>query len=190
MSPKGLYKDHADEALIGLYKKSGELAIVGELYNRYTALVYGVCMKYLKDREESRDAVMQIFEKLIVSLKDHEINVFKSWLYVTARNYCLMQLRGRKGKIFEELSPFLMENGVNGHQEQGPEIESNLHQLEKCMQELGTEQKQCVQLFYLEQKCYQEITVATGFDLNKVKSYIQNGKRNLKICMERNGRSA
>jgi RNA polymerase sigma factor (sigma-70 family) len=188
MFSKGHYKDQSDEELIGLYRKSEELAIVGELYNRYTALVYGVCMKYLKDREESRDAVMQIFEKLMVSLKEHDINIFKAWLYVTARNYCLMQLRSRKGKNFEELSPFLMENGSNGHQEEGPGIEGNLNQLQKCMEELATEQKQCVQLFYLEQKCYKEITETTGYDLNKVKSYIQNGKRNLKICMERNGR--
>jgi RNA polymerase sigma-70 factor (ECF subfamily) len=187
MFGKGQFKEHTDEALIGLYKKSEDLAIVGELYNRYTGLVYGVCMKYLKDREESRDAVMQIFEKLMVSLKEHDVNVFKPWLYVTARNYCLMQLRARKGKNFEELSPFLMETGSNGHLEQGLDLESNLHKLEKCMQELGIEQKQCVQLFYLDQKCYQEITMTTGFDLNKVKSYIQNGKRNLKICMEKNG---
>jgi RNA polymerase sigma factor (sigma-70 family) len=189
MFSKGHYKDHTDEELIGLYRKSEELDIVGELYNRYTALVYGVCMKYLKDREESRDAVMQIFEKLMVSLKEHDIIVFKAWLYVTARNHCLMLLRSRKGKNFEELSPFLMENGGNGHQDEGLDIEGNLHQLEKCMQELASEQKQCVRLFYLEQKCYKEITDATGFDLNKVKSYIQNGKRNLKICMERNGRA-
>jgi RNA polymerase sigma-70 factor (ECF subfamily) len=182
------YKDQTDEALIGLYNKSGELAIVGELYNRYTALVYGVCMKYLKDREESRDAVMQIFEKLMESLKTHEINVFKSWLYVTARNHCLMQLRAKKGKNFEELSPFLMENGSNGHLEHGFDVENNLSKLEKCMNELGNEQKQCVQLFYLEQRCYKEITELTGFDLNKVKSYIQNGKRNLKICMDKNAK--
>jgi RNA polymerase sigma factor (sigma-70 family) len=187
MFSKGHYSKHSDEELIGLYRKSEELAIVGELYNRYTALVYGVCMKYLQDREESRDAVMQIFEKLMVTLKEHDVNVFKAWLYVTARNHCLMQLRSRKGKMFEELSPFLMENGVQAHQDDGIDVENNLHQLQRCMQELAGEQKMCVQLFYIEQKCYKEITELTGFDLNKVKSYIQNGKRNLKICMERNG---
>ena len=188
MFRSGNYKNQTDEELITLYRKTEELAIVGELYNRYTSLVYGVCLKYLKDREESRDAVMQIFEKLMVSLKEHDINVFKSWLYVTSRNHCLMQIRSRKGKNFEELSPFLMENGVNGHQDHGVELEFNLHKLERCMQELVNEQKRCVQLFYLEQKCYQEISLNTGYDLNKVKSYIQNGKRNLKICMERNGK--
>ncbi|MGC1243183.1 MAG: sigma-70 family RNA polymerase sigma factor [Chryseosolibacter sp.] len=182
------YKNQTDEELIALYKTTDDLGIVGVLYDRYTALTFGVCLKYLKDREESRDAVMQIFEKLIVSLKAHEISVFKGWLYVTARNHCLMQIRAKKGKNFQELSPFLMETGGNGHQE-GVEIEGNLNKLEKCMESLAKEQKQCVQLFYIQQKCYREITETTGYDLNKVKSYIQNGKRNLKICMERNERS-
>ena len=183
------YKNRTDEELVSLYKKTEDLQIVGILYDRYTALTYGVCLKYLKDREESRDAVMQIFEKLIVSLKAHEIHIFKGWLYVTARNHCLMQLRARKGKSFQELSPFLMETSGNGHQDQGTDIETNLGKLEKCMQSLASEQQQCVRLFYLQQKCYKEITESTGFDLNKVKSYIQNGKRNLKICMERNEKS-
>ena len=183
------YKDQTDEELISLYKKTDDLAIVGVLYDRYTALTLGVCLKYLKDREESRDAVMQIFEKLIITLKTHQIQVFKGWLYVTARNHCLMQLRSRKGKTMEELSPHLMETGGNGHHEQGAELEGNLNRLEKCMQSLATEQQECVRLFYLQQKCYREITETTGYDLNKVKSYIQNGKRNLKICMERNEKS-
>lgn len=189
MFPKQGYKEQTDEELISLYKKSDDLEIVGVLYDRYTALTFGVCLKYLKDREESRDAVMQIFEKLIVSLRSHEINVFKGWLYVTARNHCLMQLRARKGKNFEELSPFLMETGSNGHHENGVEIETNLNRLERCMDSLVTEQKECVRLFYIDQKCYKEITQMTGYDLNKVKSYIQNGKRNLKICMEKNEKS-
>jgi RNA polymerase sigma factor (sigma-70 family) len=180
-----LYKNYGDEELVDLYRKSGEIAIVGELYNRYTAMTYGVCLKYLKDREESRDAVMHIFEKLISTLKDHEISQFKGWLYVTARNFCLMQLRAGKNKKFEEISPFLMESEEDVHLQEGPEIESNLSKLEGCIDRLPEEQKQCVRLFYLDKKCYKEITELTGFDLNKVKSYIQNGKRNLKICMER-----
>jgi|SRR5690606_18850203 RNA polymerase sigma factor (sigma-70 family) len=189
MLPHHSYKDQTDEELISLYKTTDDLEIVGVLYDRYTALTFGVCLKYLKDREESRDAVMQIFEKLIVSLKTHEINVFKAWLYVTARNHCLMQLRSRKGKNFEELSPQLVETGSNGHHDHGVEIETNLTRLERCIESLGHEQQQCVRLFYLQQKCYKEITQVTGYDLNKVKSYIQNGKRNLKICMERHGQS-
>src|SRR5690606_16350731 len=134
----------------------------------------------------SRDAVMQIFEKLITTLKHHDIKVFKPWLYVTARNHCLMKLRAAKGTNMEELSPFLMETGGNGHHDHDDDIENDLTRLEQCMKTLAHEQQQCVRLFYLEQKCYREIADTTGYDLSKVKSYIQNGKRNLKICMERN----
>jgi RNA polymerase sigma factor (sigma-70 family) len=180
------YKNLEDEELISMYQKSESLEIIGVLYDRYTAMTNGVCMKYLKDREEAKDAVMQVFEKLIESLKTHQIGQFKGWLYITARNYCLMQLRGRKGKKFEEISPFLMESETEMHLQEGPEIEANLSKLEKCIERLSGEQKQCVKMFYLEQKCYKEISEATGFDLNQVKSYIQNGKRNLKICMDSN----
>ena len=183
-------KDHSassDLELIAQYKVSADQVLLGVLYNRYMTLVYGVCLKYLKDREEARDAVMQIFEKLMVSLKEHDIAHFKSWLYVTARNHCLMALRARKGKNFQEISGAVMENEMLLHLQEEPEMESNLTKLEKCIEHLVAEQKNCVQLFYLQQKCYKEIVQITGFDDNKVKSYIQNGKRNLKICMERNG---
>ncbi|NOT74861.1 MAG: sigma-70 family RNA polymerase sigma factor [Cyclobacteriaceae bacterium] len=153
---------------------------------RYTSMVYGVCLKYLKDREESKDAVMQIHEKLIASLLNHKVLNFKSWLYVNARNHCLMQIRSKKGKIMEEISPFLMENGLEEHPDEGTELEQNISKLEKCIQTLMGEQQQCVRLFYLQEKCYKDIAEETRFDLNQVKSYIQNGKRNLKICMESN----
>lgn len=181
------HKALPDAELIQSYKRSGDLALLGTLYERYMSLVFGVCLKYLKNRDESRDAVMQIFEKLVQSLKDHEVAHFKSWLYVLARNYCLMQLRAQKGRIFEEISPALMENDGPAHLDGEPSLEANLGKLEQCIETLGNEQKQCVKLFFLEEKCYKEITGATGFDLNQVKSYIQNGKRNLKLCMERNG---
>jgi RNA polymerase sigma factor (sigma-70 family) len=182
-------KAHAemdDQELLQRYKLTGEAEWAGVLYARYTSLVYGVCLKYLKDREASRDAVMQLFEKLLQTWRDHEVANIKSWLYVTARNFCLMQLRSQKGRHFEELSPTLMETDPALHLEDADELESNLGKLEKCIGELVNEQKTCVQLFFIEQKCYQDIARATGFDMNKVKSYIQNGKRNLKICMERN----
>lgn len=181
------YKVLGDTELVQRFKESGELTILGELYNRYMTLVYGVCLKYLKDREESRDAVMQIFERLVTSLREHDVAHFKSWLYVTSRNHCLMHLRARKGKNFEEISAHLMESDAITHLEEEPEMESNLSKLEHCIEQLVAEQKHCIKLFYIQEKCYKEIVQLTGFDDNKVKSYIQNGKRNLKICMEHNG---
>ena len=103
-----------------------------------------------------------------------------------SRNHCLMALRAKKGKNFERIPPDFMENGLMPHLEEEPEIESNLIKLEKCIEHLVLEQKACITLFYMQQKCYKEIVQITGFDDNKVKSYIQNGKRNLKLCMERN----
>lgn len=177
----------SDVELIARYKETDDVRIVGILYDRYMTLVYGVCMKYLKDREESRDAVMQIFEKLISSLKEHEITHFKSWLYATSRNHCLMALRVRKKQISSEIEGDLMENGMLLHLENEPDVEVDLVRLEHCINKLVSEQKACVEMFYLQQKCYKEIVTLTGFDDKKVKSYIQNGKRNLKLCMERNG---
>lgn len=169
------------------YKGTHDLKVLGLLYDRYMSMVYVVAMKYLKNREESRDAVMQIFEKLIETLKMHDVQHFKSWLYVTTRNHCLMHLRSIKGRHFTEIDDYLMESAPAMHPEDAPEIEANISKLERCIEELGAEQKWCVQLFYIKQKCYKEIGALTGYDDMKVKSYIQNGKRNLKICMERNG---
>jgi RNA polymerase sigma factor (sigma-70 family) len=177
----------SDEELIIRYRQGGDMKVLGRLYDPYMSMVYGVCLKYLKNREESRDAVMQIFEKLTTTLRTHDVTHFKSWLYVTTRNHCLMQLRSNKGRKFEEIAENLMETDGMAHLDNENDMEINVGKLQRCMDELGKEQRQCVHLFYLEQKCYKEITVLTGFDDNRVKSYIQNGKRNLKICMERNG---
>jgi RNA polymerase sigma-70 factor (ECF subfamily) len=176
----------SDGELIQLYKKSGKSLHLGTLYGRYTSLVYGVCLKYLKDREEAKDAVMELFEKLIDLLLKHEVENFKSWLYVTARNHCLMHLRAKKGKLMEDFSAQHMENQLLMHLEEEPEMEQNLTKLEKCIAELMSDQQQCIRLFYLDERCYKEIAGTMGFEVGQVKSYIQNGKRNLKICMERN----
>ena len=157
-----------------------------ELFQRYTSLLYGVCLKYLKDRDDAKDAVMQLFEKLATTLHNHEVDNFKSWLYVTARNHCLMQLRAGKGKKTEAISADLMESNPLLHLEDEPEMEQNLSKLESCIAQLVADQQKCVRLFFLAEKCYKEVADETGFDMNQVKSYIQNGKRNLKICMERN----
>lgn len=187
MSSTQSHSQLSDQELLLMYKESKAMDHLGELYGRYTAMVLGVCLKYLKDREESKDAVMQIFEKLVTSLHQHEVTHFKSWLYVTARNHCLMHMRAAKGRHFEELSPRLMENEAVLHPDNEPDLETNLNSLEKCIETLVHEQKHCVQLFYLQQKCYKEIADVTGYEDKKVKSYIQNGKRNLKICMEQHG---
>jgi len=150
-------------------------------------LIFGLCLKYLKDTVKSEDAVMQIFESLIKKLRVHRVENFKAWLYTLARNHCLMELRSAGKKTEVPFDESFMENEALLHQD-GSETyrEQQLQQMESCIEQLNKEQSICVRLFYLEEKCYKEISDSTGYSMNQVKSYIQNGKRNLKICMDKN----
>lgn len=180
----------SDAELVALYHRDGDVQVLGTLYQRYMELIYGVCLKYLHDAEESKDAVMRIYEELVEKLRKHEVVHFKSWLYTLARNHCLMQLRRQKGKIPVEITEPLMQNSDLWHQDDVLQKEVQLSTMEDCMKQLITEQKRCVELFYLQGKCYNEISEETGYDWNKVRSYIQNARRNLKLCMDSKLKSA
>jgi RNA polymerase sigma factor (sigma-70 family) len=180
-------ESQTDEELIESYRKTGDLELVAVLFGRYTSMIYGVCLKYLKDRADAQDATMQLFEKLGDRISRHQIQTFRSWLYVTARNECLMQIRSKKGKFTKEFDPDLVEKEAHLHLDQEEDGEGDLNRLERCIETLSGEQKTCVSMFYLKEMCYKDIAAHTGFELSKVKSYIQNGKRNLKICMENEG---
>ena len=174
-----------DKELLAAFKATGDINLVSTLYLRYMDLVFGVCLKYFKDTERSKDAVMDIFGELNTKLRVHEVDNFKGWLHVLARNYCLMQLRSPKNLKTTEFNPVFMHSEENMHLKgETLQKEENFKKLEQCLDTLPGEQQQTVKLFYLESKCYNEIAEITGFDWNKVRSYIQNGKRNLKICMD------
>jgi RNA polymerase sigma factor (sigma-70 family) len=175
--------EHTDESLLLQYRQTGDVAMLGALYENYMHLVYGVCLKYLKDEEQSKDAVMQIFEELVTKAARHDVKQFKSWLYVLSRNFCLMQLRSDKRHQTEKLDD-IMEFADDLHPYN--ELEENMTALERCKEKLPEPQKVSIQLFYTDEKCYKEIADDTGYTMNEVKSYIQNGKRNLKICLEKN----
>lgn len=168
------------------------MAILGTLFKRYSHLVFGVCMKYLKNEAMAEDMSMQVFEKLITSLKEHEIQNFRPWLHMVTRNECLMHLRKQKGQQVTELEPSRTENddevmefAAEEHLDDVEWKEMQLDVLEEGIKSLNEEQRLCIELFYLQKKSYQEVADLTGYDLKKVKSYIQNGKRNLRIFMEK-----
>jgi RNA polymerase sigma factor (sigma-70 family) len=174
-----------DKELVAAFKKSGDSNYLSTLYQRYMDLVFGVCLKYFKDAERCKDAVMDIYEELNTKLKLHEVDNFKGWLHVLARNYCLMQLRSPRNMKTTEFQSDFMQLGENTHLNgEALEKEQNFTKLEDCLKTLTEEQQQSVQLFYLENKCYNEIAAITGYEWNKVRSYIQNGRRNLKLCMD------
>lgn len=177
----------SDQELIKRYKKNRDQKFFAELFGRYTHLIIGVCMKYLKNEDAAKDGTMDIYESLSEKLLASEVNNFAGWLYVVAKNYCIGELRKQakidadKNSLVEHMEFELQERPIVEHS-----LEAQLTVLEKCIETLTKEQGTCVNLFYIKKKSYKEVTNLTGFNLNKVKSNIQNGKRNLKHCIESN----
>jgi RNA polymerase sigma factor (sigma-70 family) len=179
------YKHIDDNELLQRFYLDKNNEWLGLLLQRYTLLLLGVCMKYLKNEEEAKDAVQQIFLKTITELHKYKVDYFKSWMYMVAKNHCLMKLRN-KNNIPVEINDRVLSapddaDSSKAHQQK----ETTLTIMEQALQSLNPEQQQCVTLFYLEKKSYQEITQLTGYSQLQVKSHIQNGKRNLKIMLER-----
>ena len=174
----------SDEDLVSNYRNESSNEIIGEIYKRYGHLVMGTCMKYLKNRADAEDMTMTLFEKLPYKLKNHTVDRFKSWLYMVTKNECLMLLR-KKGHVSSEITKELEANDEL-HIVEAKEVQYEI--LEEAIGELKEEQRKCIELFYIESKSYQEITALLQLDIKKVKSAIQNGKRNLKLTLEnRNG---
>ena len=179
------YDSLTDNALLENYHQNKDQQWIGILLERYTLLLLGVCIKYLKNEEEAKDAVQQVFLKVLTEVTKYKIDFFKSWLYMVAKNHCLMKLRAQQGKYTHELKE---EAAIEQQETDRNDLlanEKTYSLLEQSVDELNLEQKQCVTLFYLEKKSYQQITEATGFNLMQVKSHIQNGKRNLRMLLEK-----
>jgi len=181
----GQYDHISDADLLGHYRSDGNREWIGILLERYTLLLLGVCMKYLKDEHEARDCVQQIFLKVLTEVSKYRIEFFKSWLYMVAKNHCLMRLRDKGARVVKELSETMPLPAETADSAGRVEDEKRYNLLESSIEELSEEQKQCVILFYLKKNSYSQISEKTGFSPMQVKSYIQNGKRNLKILMEK-----
>ncbi len=184
--------EKSDDQLVQLYQQGGDLEVLGVLYERYVELVYGVCLKYFKEKTKAEDGVIAIFEILVEKVRTQEIRQFRPWLHVVAKNHCLMQLRKKDRTVsFDDMLPTTQAavvqsagvlHPVDAFEEDGEQLA-----LKKCIEGLPPQQKHCVEQFYFEEKSYKEIADLTGDDLGLVRSYIQNGRRNLRICMEKSG---
>jgi RNA polymerase sigma-70 factor (ECF subfamily) len=173
-----------DADLVARYQQTENLAVLGTLYSRYMDLIYGICLKYLKNSDDAQDAVMGIFEELVAKLKKHEVQHFKSWLYTVAKNHCLMKLRQDKKVPLTKIQEEFMQSEENGHLEEVLTREENFRQLESCLEQLTPDQRRVIEMFYLQRKCYNDISAETSIEWKAVRSFIQNGRRNLKICIE------
>ncbi len=174
-----------DEQLLEEYKKTGNSEYFGHLFHRYIPLLYGLCLKYLGDKEKSKDAVMQLFEDLLSKVGKYDILVFRTWIHSVAKNHCLQILRQSEKEIVVDFNTSLMESDpILNLLDEGEENEKwNL--LQECMKRLPEVQQTCISRFFIKQLSYADIVDITGYQLKSVKSYIQNGKRNLRICMEK-----
>lgn len=175
-----------DQELLDNFYRDRQNHWLGILFQRYTLLLLGIGMKYLKNEEEAKDSVQQIFLKAITELHKYKVEYFKSWLYMVAKNHCLMKLRDRQHMVMTEIKEQMAvtpaeDNGLSQHLEKNRQLEL----MNESLEELSKEHQLCLTLFYLEKKSYQQITEQTGFNLMQVKSYIQNGKRNLKLILEK-----
>lgn len=175
----------SDQLLVARFKATGDLQVLATLYGRYMDLCYAVSIKYLKDPDSAKDAVMEIFGELNDKLRKHEVNNFKSWLHTVVKNHCLMKLRADARHKPVHLDENIVQLNEEMHLDEIKEKEWQLQAMGKCIDGLVHDQKKAIELFYLQEKCYNEITELTGMDWNKVRSLIQNGRRNLKICMDK-----
>lgn len=185
-------KPTTDQEYVAAYRATGDLAILGELYEQHMELIYAVCYHYLRDEDEAKDAVMSLFEQLITDLRRHDVQQFGPWLHSVARNYCLMQLRKNQthptATLVTNASGDVADEPVGNlfpDETDIPGLEEDLNRMEAFLKTLPTEQQTCLTLFYLERKTYTEVADLTGYSLKQVKSYLQNGRRNLKICMQK-----
>ncbi len=174
-----------DHELIEKYRQSGSSKYLEVLFERYFHLVFGVCLKYLKNEYESNEAVLAIYERLLKDFEEKEIDNINAWLYVVTRNYCFTYLR-TKGRALKRENEYEVEIKSAPEVDDSEDIEvkeKQLTKLEQAIEKLKSEQKQCIVLFYIKQYCYKEVSEQTGFSMNEVKSHIQNGKRNLKMIL-------
>lgn len=179
------YQHTPDTELLEYFYADHDNAWLGILMERYTMLLLGVCMKYLKNEEAARDAVQQVFLKAIGELHKYKVDYFKSWIYMIAKNHCLMQLRDKGRFVAQVDEQVLAAPAETDNKKSYLEKDKTFDNLEQALQQLNPEQHQCITLFYLQKNSYQEVAQQTGFSILQVKSHIQNGKRNLKIIMER-----
>lgn len=185
MNKKAHITNLSNEELFELFKQDHRPNYFAELYRRYIPLLYGLCLKYLGNKNDAEDAVMDMYESLSVKITQYEITNFHSWLYSVAKNHCLQRIRQEKDRYFVEINETVMESGDFFTLLDGDKTNEEESALAFCMNELGKEQKTSIQFFYYENKSYADIVSLTGYTLEKVKSYIQNGKRNLKNCITR-----
>lgn len=178
-----------DKDLLAQYAASGNAEYFGVLYNRYIPLLYGVCLKYLNDESKAQEAVARLFEELLLKLPGCEIPAFRTLLYNEACDYCFRVIEKENKEIpvrFNNNKPESAEIlRLLCDEETGDKRTQALH---NCLGRLPDGQRICITHFFIKEMSYADIVEKTGYALNTVKSNIENGKRNLMICINKHSK--
>lgn len=178
-------KKWTDEELLDAFKRTRDNSHLGILYDRYIEMIYGVGLKYLKNETEAEDATMSIYTELEEKILSHDISNFRGWLYVLARNYCLMLLRKKKKEIIGEWKEEVMHLGEEMHPiNEATRKDHQTQALQDCLDGLKEKQKTCIELFYYQDYSYKEIATMKNESVGSIRSAIQNGRRMLKNCID------
>lgn len=148
-------------------------------------LIYGSCLKYLKNEMEAEDAVMEIYEKISKKILTNNIENFRAWIYMVSRNHCFEILRTKTRTSTKKNDAAIMYSEKVFHPDDVTK-EQALKTMENCLDQLETFQRDCIKKFYFEKVSYMDIAQQLDLAYNQVRSRIQNGRRNLKLCMDQN----
>jgi RNA polymerase sigma factor (sigma-70 family) len=170
----------SDQELIEEYKRTSNSWYAGELFRKYNQLITAVAYNYMQNNVDTEDAVMEVFEIILRDLQHHEVSNFKTWVYSVTKHLCLKKLKKNPLEVTDVEQALRNMAAEENPQSEAVKLEEQLEKLQEALLRLSEEQKKCIELFYFKEKSYKEVSDLTGYSVNEVKSYLQNGKRNLK----------
>ena len=184
------FGEQSDDELLSRYRSTKDQKWITQLFGRYVQLIYGVCLRYTPDVREAEDFTMEIYQKVSDKALTHQIKAFKSWVYVVSKHHCLEQIRKVTGRRIESFDPDFMQLRAELHPMDDMTdklaLEDKYDRMEYCLKQLNELQKKSIDLFYYQNKSYSEIAKIIEDEVSQVRSYLQNGRRNIKKCVERN----
>ena len=175
-----------ESSLLLKYLKTNDLSYLLELYRPYMHLVYGLAFKYVKDPKQSQEIVYCIFKKLIKDIKRQEVRVFGNWLYNLSLDFC-KQWRDRGRTESDQIVALggSTQTPVEFYDDKDDDsFEEEISSMEDEVMRIKSQQEKCSQLFFKEQRCFQEIADITGWEVSEIKYHVKNAKRKTNIYQD------
>ncbi|MFQ5674351.1 MAG: RNA polymerase sigma factor [bacterium] len=174
-----------DNATIRSYLETRDVRYLGRLYEAYKKTIFWHCLKMVGNEEDAKDLASETFIRTFDRIEDFKLGApFCPWLMRIATNLCIDHLRKKNRYKFYKFDETHSAVAIQNESEPKQPMISGERIIEK-LKKLKPLQKRCFCLFYIHNLTYKQIAELTGYPLGKVRSYIQNGKRNFKLLMEK-----